>query len=103
MDSTSLSYDDIEKANPDIFNIWIPEDKPFDAAGRYTVALPGSMNENETMEVEVRDDGGFTILDHISNDVKDMKDEKNVTDTTSVKKESFTITKMKSMFANIKK
>jgi hypothetical protein len=64
MDTTGKTFGDIIKANPEIFDIWVPKNKPFDKPGRYTVVVPGSMNTNDTMEIEVYEDGGFTILNY---------------------------------------
>ena len=62
---TLQTFGEFFDENPDLDPLTIPEDKRvFSEPGRYSVHLAGPMGTDETVEIQVYSNGGYTILDH---------------------------------------
>lgn len=64
VDSIGTFGEDMEN-NADLYNIFTPPNPTFDKNGKGVINLAGSATENEYLVVETREDGGFTILEHV--------------------------------------
>jgi len=76
-----VTFGQLEREVPEKYDIFIPENSPFKEAGSYTVNLPKGGNGARYINIQVRQDGGFSILnDTVVNPAKNHSASGNADD-----------------------
>jgi hypothetical protein len=59
----TMTFGEDEALHPEKYDIFTPDVKEFDTPGRYTIVLGGGLGVNETVEIQVYENGCYTILE----------------------------------------
>jgi len=110
-DETSITFGQLEKECPEKFDLWVPDNSPFGEPGFYTVNMPDGCGGSRYVNIKVRKDGGFSILNDTTIDFKTDgtaigKNDNNPADEEKGqqdhnKNESLTVEKIKLLFKNM--